>query len=398
MKNDQELPAPRMHPVNQLRWRSGSSGRPLTPRRGGALGLFERSARPVDGDAPSTTDLTISDSARRGAQARLRRVSRRGTWTARRTDRLAARATALRASAEESRTRPVRGPSGAAESREERASRHRRIDTEIVASLDRGETRHRRVGRGHRIAARLLPWLDALLFAYFVAGVSNANLARPWTTPVASLVAVAFTTFLVLTVAVFTPWLGASLRVHKSGDGQVRFADIGPVATGLLGLWVALVLAIGATMFVRVRSEAEYAGADPWAGTAVAILLALASVAMTGYVLAVAIADGTPEADELRERARGLLRDDAHCRGRERRAQRCDRRRVRAVRAALRREACGLVRTGDGLAGVDRTVDLVRLRTGAPADRPRPARQHVDDLDQRELGAVRRDLTAAPFE
>jgi hypothetical protein len=392
MSANDEFPRPRMHPVNRVRWRTGSSGRPLTPRRAGALGLLERSVRPDPpaDTGPSVTDSAVAESARRAAQHVLGRAGRRGSWSAYRADRITSRATRLRHRVAELRSAVVRGPSGAAEEPAGRAARHDRLATVVGG----GEERHRRVGRGHRIAARLLPWVDALLFGYFIAGVSNADLTDPMATPVASLVAVGFTAFLVLTVAVFTPWLGHSLRVHKSPSGQLRFAEIGPVATGLLGLWGVLALAIGATMFVRVRSEAEYAGADPWTGTAVAVLLALAAVAMTGYVLGVAIADGTAVTDELRAVARAVARDDARRRRLERRAHRCDVRRARVVRAAQRRESRALVRAGDGLAAVDRTVDMARLRSGAPADRPRPPHRSVEDLDHRELATIQAHLDA----
>lgn len=397
MKENDEFARPLMHPVNVRRWRSGSSGRPLTPRRGSALALLERSVRPVDAaaSAPSTTDELVADSARRGAQRCLARAGRSGARGARRADRLAARAAGLRRRAAEIRSAVLRNPSGAASTAASRAARHEHL-RELVE--DSGEARHRRVSRGHRVAARILPWVDALLFGYFVAGVSNADLAQPWTTPIASLVALAFTAFLVLTVAVFTPWLGRGLRQHKAPSGQVRFAAIGPVLTGLLGLWSLLTLAIGVTMFVRVRTEADYAGADPWAATAVAVLLALASVAMTAYVLGVAIADGTPQADELRTLGRERTRAEARARRRERHAAWCDDRRARVVRAAGRLEARELVRAGGGLSAADATVDLVRLRSGVPAGRPRPPRRTVDDLDHRELVVIRTDLSSAPFE
>lgn len=397
MNGSEEFPRPRMHPVNHRRWRTGSSGRPLTPRRGSALGLLERSVRPEPEptDGPSTTDELIADSGRRDAQHRVSRAGRRGARSASRADRLASRAARLGWRAAEIRSAVLRGPSGAATTAVSRAARHETL-TEIVE--ERGEARHRRPSRGHRIAARVLPWIDALLFGYFVAGISNADLVQPWSTPIASLVALAFTAFLVLTVAVFTPWLGQALRVHKTPSGQLRFGEIGPVLTGLLSLWGLLALAIGVTMFVRVRTEADYAGADPWAASAVAVLLALASMAMTGYVLGVAIADGSPEADELRAVGRVLARTEARARRHERRAQRCENRRVRVVRAAGRREARALVRAGDGLAAVGGTVQLVRLRSGAPAGRPGPISHTVDDLDHRELAAIRADLATAPFE
>lgn len=398
MTADEEFPRPRMHPVNHGRWRSGSSSRPLTPRRGGALGLLERSVRPDPTPGPSTTDALVAESGRHAAQRRLGKAGWRGSWTAGRSDRLAASAATLRRRAAEVRAGLVRGTSGAAETPEERTDRHRRLADTITTSLDRGETRHRRIGRGARFAARAMPWIDALLFGYFVAGVSNADLAQPWTTPVASLVTVAFTAFLVLTVAVYTPWLGHGLRAHKTASGQVRFGEVGAVLTGLLVLWGLLVLAIAVTMFVRVSSEAGYAGADPLAGAAVAVLLALASAAMTGFVCVVAIADGSPESDELRALGRGLARTDARGRRLDRRARRHDDRRTRVVRAAQRREARALTRAGDGLAGVERTVDLVRLRTGIPADRPRPPVARVEDLDHRELTTVRKHLDTGPFE
>ena len=394
MTGPDEFPTPRMHPVNRYRWRTGSSRRPLTPRRGAALGMLERSARPdgPSGAAASTTDSAVAESARRHAQRRLGRAGRRGSATAYRADRLAARAVRLRHRIEQIRCAVDRGPAGAADPPAARAARHARLAESVGDSLGRGEVRHRRPRLGHRIAARVLPWVDALLFGYFVAGVSNADLAHPFTTPVESLVAVGFTAFLVLTVAVFTPWLGHSLRPHKSASGQVRFGEVGPVATGLLALWAVLALAIGVAMFVRVRTEAGYAGADPWAGATVAVLLALAAVAMVGFVLGSAIADGTPDADELRALARAISRDDARCRRLERRARRCDVRRARLGRAAARREARALVRAGDTLAGVDRVVELVRLRVGAPAGAPRPPRRGVEDLDHRELSTVRAHL------
>lgn len=398
MTSDEQDLRPRMHLVNRHRWRTGSSGRPLTARRGSSLGLLEGSARPTPTPGPSTTDELVIESASGCAQDQLGRVGRRAARTDRQADRLAARAAQLRARAADLRAARLLGSSGAAETPEVRLVRHEKLAATVTGALDRGEGRHRRAGRGARLAARLLPWVDALLFGYFVAGISNADLARPWTTPVASFVAVAFTAFLVLAVAVFTPWLGHGLRAYKGPSGQLRFAEIGAVATGLLGLWGVLVLAIALTMFARVVTEARYAGAEPFAGTAVAVLLALAAVAMTGYVLVVAIADGSPESDELRLLGRSLARTEARARRLERRAARWDARRARAVRAAVRREAAALVRAHAGLTGADRTVDLVRLRTGVPADRPRPARRSLDDLDHREMDVVRDHLATAPFE
>ncbi|WP_300010425.1 hypothetical protein [Pseudonocardia sp.] len=323
----------------------------------------------------------------------LGRAGGRTARSARRTDRLAAAAAAGRERAAELRAGFRRGPGG--EVRTPAVADARQDD--LVRAVE-SEPRHRRAGRGHRVVARILPWIDALLFGYFVAGVSNADLTRPWATPVASLVALAFTLFLVLTVAAFTPWLGRELRDQRSPSGQVRFADIGPVTSGLLAVWTVLVLAIGVTMFVRVRTEAGYAGAEPAAAITVAVLLALASVAMTAYVLGVAMSDGSAEADEMRALGRTRRRVESRALRRERRAARLDRRRQRVVRAADRRRARSLVRAGDGLAAVDTTVDLARMRCGASADRPRPAPRTVADLDHREIDTVTAHLAAAPFE
>jgi hypothetical protein len=383
-----------MHPVNRYRWRSGSSGRPLTPRRGSAVGNLERAARPQPGSGPSTTDVLVVDSARREAQRRVGRAGRRGGWTAWRADRLAARAADLRRRAAWSRAAPTRAASGAALAPEERIERHRLL----AGTVAEGGERHRRPGRGARFVARLIPWVDALLFGWFVAGVSNADLAEPWTTPVESLVTVGFTAFVVLTVAVLTPWLGRSLRPYKSPSGQARFAEIGPVLTGLLGLWAVVAAAIAVTMYVRVDAEAGYAGADPLAGGTVAVLLALASVAMTAFVLLVAVSDGTPEADELRALGRTQVRTESRAGRLERRARRCDDRRARVARAAERREIRMLARAAAGLSAAPSTVELVRLRTGVPADRPMPPVPTVADLQQTDLLAVRDHLRVTPFE
>jgi hypothetical protein len=261
-----------------------------------------------------------------------------------------------------------------------------------------GGERHRRASRGARSAARLIPWLDALLFGWFVAGVSNADLAEPWTTPVESLVTIGFTAFVVLTVAVFTPWLGRALRPYKVRSGQVDFAEIGTVLGGLLGLWALLTVSIAVTMYVRVTAEAGYAGVNAWAGGTVAALLAVVSVALTAFVLLVAVSDGTALADELRALGRTQVRTDTRARSLEHRAQRCDDRRVRVVRAAHRRESGVLVRAAAGLADAPSTVELVRLRTGALGGGAMPPVPTVAGLDHTELATVRDHLAVTPFE
>lgn len=275
-------------------------------------------------------------------------------------------------------------------------ARHDRLDSRIDEETDRGDRTHRRVGRGQRIAARVLPWIDALLFGYFVAGVSNANLTRPLTTPVASLVALGFTVFLVLSVAVFTPWLGRRLRDHKGTDGEPCWAEVGASLGVLLGLWAILTSAIGVTMFVRVQAEAGYAGAGTGTALTVAVLLALAAVALNAFVLVTAYCDGSAAADDLRHRARVLRRTERKVARLRARAQRSEGHRERLVRRARLLEARALVRAGSRLAAGERTVDLVRLRTGTPAGVPRPDPIRPDDLDLREVSVIRAALATPP--
>lgn len=349
----------------------------------------------TENEAARPAESAVVHAAVRAAQGELDRATGRAGRLARRIDRLAASAAGLRERAAALRADLMRSPTGAVEGAEQLRRRHDRLDEAITTAQLDGYVHHRRVGRGHRIAARILPWIDALLFGYFISGVSNANLAAPWTTPVASLVALAFTAFLVLTVAAFTPWLGRALRPYKGGDGELRWVALGPGLTGLLGLWAVLTVAIGVTMFVRVQAEAGYAGAEPVTGAVVAALLALASAAMNAYVLAVSFADGSPAADDLRACARVLRRVHRRAARLDRRAARRDRRRVRCERRARRRILRGTVRSGARLAVATAAIDDLRVRAGtSPAPHPLPA---PDSLDQRALTAVAEDIAAAPF-
>lgn len=335
----------------------------------------------------------IAQDASASARTVLARTARRLDRLVRRIARHTTAATDLRARAAVLRTADVRAPHGATESPDRLRARHAELDERVSRSLRDGHLHHRRVRRGHRVAARVIPWIDALLFAYFVAGVSNANLAAPWTTPVASLVALAFTAFLVLTVAVYTPWLGHDLRAYKGGDGRLRVRLVGAWRLALISLWVVLTAAIGATMVVRVRAEALAAGAEPPVGTTVAVLLGLASVAMSGYVLVVAFADGTATADDLRTCARTL---DARARGvahLERRATRRDLRADRLRRAARHVHLRGEGRAAALLADVEQLVGDRRIRTDTVSPAPVPA---APEPDRRALVAAAEDAGVAP--
>lgn len=350
---------------------------------------------PAVNSLPDTrpTEAVIAADATRAAGRVLHRAARRVGRVARRIERHTTAAADLRARAAALRADPLRAPHGGTATPEQLGLSHDRLDGRVARSLWDGHLHHRRVGRAHRIAARLIPWIDALLFAYFVAGVSNANLAAPWTTPVASLVALAFTAFLVLTVAVFTPWLGHALRAFKGGDGRLRVRRVGAWRLALVGLWAVLTTAIGATMVVRVRAEAVGAGAEPVVGITVAVLLGLASVAMSCYVLAVAFADGSPVTDDLRacaaaldSRARRVARLERRAARRDLRAERL--RRV-ARRIRLRAEARGTYLLTD----VEPLVADLRIRADADPTGPLPA---VVEPDRRALVAAVDDVGAAP--
>jgi hypothetical protein len=333
------------------------------------------------------TETVVAEAALLQAQRGVGRAARGLRRLTLRACHVADRVAGLRDRAEDVSGRLSGGPAGAEDPALLRA-RHDRDAAQIDASLTAGETRHRRARRGTRVLAGTVPWLDALLFAYFIAGVSNASLTRPWETPVASLVALAFTAFLVLTVAGYTPWLGHRLRDHKGPHGEPEWGELGGGLLAQLGLWTVLSLAVGLTMFVRVAAEAALSGAEPWIGTAVAVLLALASVGLSVFVLVVSFADGSTLADDVRRRARLLAARERHGARLRARAARLDRRRQRLVRQARLQETGALVRAGTELRTAARTIELVRIRMGV-VESGRPCVAGEDELDLRELQAGR---------
>lgn len=368
----------RMHLVNRRRFRSGSAGRTTVPRAT-RLALVEYSTR----GAASGTESLVLDSARTDAQKAVDRAAGRAARLARRATALAARAARLRACAAAHVDRVAMGPAGAEEASLVR-ERHDRDAACLDRSLAAGETLHRRPSRAARVVAFLVPWLDAALFAYVIAGISNASIAQPWTTPVPSLVTLAFTAFVVLTVASFTPWLGHRLRGHKGPDGEPVWAEVGGVLLGFLALWVVLTTAVAVTMFVRVLAESALAGAAAWLGVVVAVLLSIASIVLSGFVLVAAYADGTELADDVRRRGRTLARGERVAARLRARADRLD---VRRARLAVHGELLGVratVRADELLARGERRLELVRLRAGTPTAAPRQGPVTPDRLDRRE--------------
>jgi len=330
-------------------------------------------------------EQVIADSARVRAQRELDTAGRRGGRLALRCRRIADRAAGLRDRAVAVVDRFVTGPAGVEDAALVR-ERHDRGAAEIDRASNAGETRHRLPSRGARVVARCVPWVDALLFAYFISGVVNVDLTAPWTTGIASLVALAFTLFLVLTVAAFTPRLGHRLRALKGPGDELAWADLDGGLRALVVLWGVLTAGIGTTMYVRVQAEAAAAGAEPWTGVAVAVLLALASVTLNAFVLVVAMA-GSDLADDTRRRGRVIAGADRRAARLRTRATRLDRRRARLADRIRLREARAQVRAGQRLREGERTVELVRIGTGA-ASGPVPVAGELDDRAVRQRRAL----------
>lgn len=383
------LPQNRIGAANRLRWRRGTSRR-MTARRVVGLARFGVAT----GLDPELTqlDVMVRASGARQAQRPVDVAARTNGFRARRADALALRASRLTQEAVQlTDTSVVVDPVVGTGTFAELVDRHLENAAVISESVAAGERQHRRVGRGHRIIGRLLPWLDALLFGYFVSGVSNADLSAPWTTPVASLVALALALLVVLIVAAFAPWLGRHLRHDKDVDGELNWPGLGPIATGILLLWVMLLVGMGVTMFVRVQAEAGYAGADSGTGIVVSGLLALAVVVLNVYVLLVAFADGSAETDDLQARSRVIRRHDRRRRRLLRRAAAAIRRRTLVSRRAARTESRALVMAQRRLRCSEQFLDLARLRTGV-LRRPEPAGSATDRLNLAALAAAREHI------
>lgn len=373
-----ERPEPADGPVgvpHHVRWRRGAA-RPTTVRR--AVGLARFAVGTGLDPQLHRFDATVRAAVDRDARRHLDRTSRVNRRRARRCDALTDRIAHLRRRAsDQTGGVPVPDPVARAATAAELIAAHERTSAIVEAQLAAGDERPRRISRGARRVGRLLPWLDAALFGYFVSGVSNANLAAPLTTPVASAVALGFTLLVVLVAAAFTPWLGRTLRSSKTATGEPAWAELGPSMVALAGLWAVLLVAMGVTMFVRVRSEAGYAGADSTTALVVSVLLALAAVVLNVYVLATAFRDGTAATDDLHARGRVRARQ-------LRRAQRCvtradalARRRARIAGRSAAAEATALARAERRIAHGERLLVLGRMRTGVERE-PVDARDRLD--------------------
>ena len=337
----------------------------------------------VSRESAKGTERVVVDAARVGAQREVAAGARRGGRFVLRGRRLADRAAGLRDRAVAGVDRFVRGPAGAEDAALLR-ERHDRDAAEIDRSLRAGGTRHRRARLGARLLAGVIPWIDACLFAFFLSGVVNMSWAAPLTTPLATLATGAFTLFLVLTVAGFTPWLGHRLRGVEGRDDTLTWSDLDGSLRALVVVWGVQMAVIGATMFARVRAETELAGAEVWTGTVLAVLLALASVTLNLFVLFVALS-GSDLADDTRRRGRRLARADRRSGRLHDRAMRLDRRRAGLAARALLHETRAAARAEQRQREGDRTVELLRIALGSP-DGPLPA---TPDLDLREPTTLR---------
>jgi hypothetical protein len=348
--------------VHQVRWHRGST-RPTTVRRAVGLARFA-----VDSGLDPQLhqfDLTVRAAVDAAARSRLDRAANRRARRTRRSAALADRIAHLRQRAAHAVSdEVVADPVLVADSAAGVIAAHARGGAVVTALLDAGDERPRRTGRAARWTGRLVPWLDALLFGYFVSGVTNVDLTDPMETPVSSAVTAGLTALVVLTVTAFTPWLGRSMRVFKTSTGEPAWGRLGPAAAALLALWGLLLVGLSVTMYVRVQTEAGYAGADPVTATAVAVLLSLAAATLDVYVLLLGYRDGTGATDDLIARGRSVGRQLARSQRLTTKAAALARRRARIDRRAAAAEAAARAKAQREIARGERLLVLGRMCTG----------------------------------
>ena len=190
-------------------------------------------------------------------------------------------------------------PDGGVRSVAETASDQDKQRDQIVADIDRGSFRHRRLPTVLRRVPRLVFGADALLLLYFYSGVTNVNWGSPLS---AALVFAILLAGMVTGISfAFFRFTGDRLQQYKDDTGTIPLRGLDEATNLSIGLALGAMVILAALMFIRMRAEVMDSLGPHAGGTAIIIGLALALVSILANTLVIAVhaLDGSAEADRL---------------------------------------------------------------------------------------------------
>jgi hypothetical protein len=184
---------------------------------------------------------------------------------------------------------------------------HEALTAKVHHEIVQGATVHQRLPRLVRAISPAVALLDFVVLFSFCAGIFNLPPAHPWTpkTPIAVMLAL-------LGSGVAYTWLsvtGRALRGYRTPMGEIGWAATGRTTRLMLGVSVAVTVALSALMFTRVAAEATVshqvtATAAQLLGLVFGVLSAAANLA----VIAVHALDGSDDAAQVRRTGKLLHR------------------------------------------------------------------------------------------
>lgn len=220
---------------------------------------------------------------------------------ARKSDKMRADQASLRIRADYRDTELVFHPDGGVRSVTDTAADQDRLRERIVADIDDGSRRHRRLPAALRQVPKLVCVSDALLLLYFFGGITNVD----WGSPVSfdGVFAVLLAGMVTGISFAFFHFTGDRLQQYKDDTGTIPLRGLDMSTNISMGLASGAMVILAALMFVRMHTEVSQTLGAHSGPTALilGLTLALVSVLANTLVIAVHALDGSPEADRLDE-------------------------------------------------------------------------------------------------
>jgi hypothetical protein len=214
-------------------------------------------------------------------------------------DRIRAEQAALRTRAGYRRGDFVAHPDGGVRTVTETVEDQDSQRAKIIAAIDAGSYRHRRLSKALRRVPVIIFISDALLLLYFFSGVTNVD----WTSPLSA--ALIFAVMLAAMVTcisfAFFRLAGDRLRHYKNDAGTVPLRGLDDATMVIAGLALAAVAVLATLMYFRMHAEVIDALGSSAGFSAVVIGLTLATVSILANIMVIAVhaLNGSPEADRL---------------------------------------------------------------------------------------------------
>jgi hypothetical protein len=332
------------------------------------------------------------------ADAQLARSQQRLDRLARRIDRLRAQQATLLIRAAHLQSDLVPHPDGGQETVADVLRAQASLRAQITDEVAQGSRKHHRLPRWLRHLPRVVLLADFSLLLYFMAGITNADWARPVSASFAFAILIAATvTMLSYGLLSFT---GNRLRAHKDHSGTIPFGLLDGFTKTTCWFAGANIAVIAAMMFIRMRSEVLYTlGPHAWA-TALVIALALAVPGALANFLIIAInafdgSDQVARLDSMSAATSGLLSREQRMREK---AALITARITVPQRRAHRAAAQDVTRAGRHISAADRIIDAARAihQSAGPYSEPPSDPNTLDQVTgyRDDQSAPRVDLRA----